>query len=97
MATSKNNRRLIPSAGAYVEVGEPTRLVPLGDNFCYLRDAKSPKTFRVKVNSDEFNTRLDEVIAAVGKDKILGELDRLARTNPEHGWDKAASRIRAGA
>lgn len=95
--TSKNNRRLIPSAGAYTEVGEAARLVPLGDNHCYMRDPRAPKTYHVKVNSEQFNTLLDEFIGAVGKEKILRELDHLNRTNPQHGWHVAAKRLRSEA
>lgn len=93
-STSKNNRKLVPATGGYTEVGEPTRLVPLGGNFCYMRDPRSPRIHHLKVNSEQFNTVLDEFIAVVGPTKILAELDRLSKTNPEHGWALVAKRIR---
>jgi|LauGreStaDraftv2_3_1035109.scaffolds.fasta_scaffold190552_1 hypothetical protein len=96
-STSKNNRKLIPSGGGYVEVGEPSRLVPLGANHCYMRDPRSPRIHHVKVNTEQFNTLLDEFITVVGSTKILAELDRLSRTHPAHGWALVAQRIRAAA
>ena len=95
MAVSKNNRKLIPSGGAYTEIGDPKRFVPLGDSHCYMRDPRSPKTHHVKVGSEAFYALLDEFNAALGSEKLLIELDSLARRFPTVKWADAAKHLRS--
>jgi hypothetical protein len=93
-ASSKNNRRLNPASGPYTEIGAITRFVPLGANHCYMRDPRAPKSHKVIVGSEQFDTLVDEFVEVVGKDKILVELDKLELTHPGYGWGKTAKRLR---
>lgn len=95
MAISKNNRKLKPASGPYNEVGDSTRIVPLGAGFCYMRDPRGPITHHIKVGSVEFIKILDEFSAILGKDKLLAELDTLARRYPDTPWTVGANHLRS--
>ena len=95
MAVNKNNRG-VPSkqGGPYTEAGQLSRFVPLHAGYCYMRDPRNGKTFHVKVNSERFDTLLDEFVTSIGKERLVSEIEGLSRKYPGDGWDKALRRLR---
>jgi len=95
MAVNKNNRRVLSKpAGAYTEAGQLSRFIPLDGGYCYMRDPRNGKAFHVKVNSERFDTLLDEFVATIGKERLVSEIEGLTRKHPGDGWDKALRRLR---
>lgn len=95
MAISKNNKRVLSTpTGPYTEVGQFSRFVPLQGGHAYLRDPRNGKNYHVRINSERFDALIDEFISVIGKDRLLPELEALARRFPEDGWHKALTRVR---
>lgn len=95
MAVNKNNRKIaVKPNGPYTEQGYTSRFVPLQAGYAYLRDPRDGKTHHVMVNSERFNTLLEEFIQTIGKDRIVTELEGLSRRFPADGWSTALRRAR---
>ncbi len=95
MAVNKNNRKVMakPSSG-YTESNTSSRFVPLHAGYTYMRDPRNGQNHHVLVNSERFNTLLDEFVATVGKERIVTELEALSRRYPADGWATALRRAR---
>ncbi len=90
---SKNQRSTASTAGGYTELGEMSRIVPLGAGHCYLRSPLDGRTHRVKVNSETFDTLLGSFAEKVGAARLVAELKTLHESHPVHGFDVAAKKL----
>lgn len=91
---SKNQRSASSASGAsYTELGEMSRVVPLGAGYCYLRSPLDGKTHKTKVNSEQFNELLAGFAAKTGVPRLVAELEALHASYPTHGFDLAAKSL----
>lgn len=87
-------RGKIPAGGAYAEVGNFKRFIPLHAGMCYLRDNRDGKNHHLKVNSDRFNELVTEIINSAGRDKVLPDLELLSRSYPNSEWSIAYNKFK---
>lgn len=90
---SKNQRSSGPTASAYTELGEMSRIVPLGAGHCYLRSPLDGRTHRVRVNSEDFDALVGSFAERVGSPRLVAELTSLHESHPMHGFDVAAKKL----
>jgi hypothetical protein len=83
-----------PNQGVYTEVGNFKRFIPLHSGMCYIRDNRDGRNHHVKVNSEKFNTLVDEIIQSAGRDRVIFDLELLAKTYPNSEWSEAYKRYK---
>jgi hypothetical protein len=81
-------------SGALSVLGEYKYLIPLnrGKNV-YVRNLLTGKTARLRTNSETFVTEVKALADGGHAVKIRAELDALAATFPEDGWDATTKRL----
>lgn len=98
--TASKNSRPSSSAPKHAQTLGDTRLIipcNAGKN-AYVRDVVSGKNPNLATASDAFVEALRVNAAAGHGDKLRGELERLTREYPAHGWQDTLARVeQAGA
>lgn len=82
------------AGGALSVLGEFKYLIPLNNGqHAYVRNLTNGKTVHLRTDSDSFVEEIRILAGAGHAPKIRAELQALAATNPEHGWDATEQRL----
>lgn len=80
--------------GALSVLGEFKYLIPLnGGRHAYVRNLLNGKTNHLRTDSEAFVEEIRALATAGHAAKIRAELNNLAATHPDHGWDATEKRL----
>ncbi|MQA24298.1 MAG: hypothetical protein GEU94_02245 [Micromonosporaceae bacterium] len=81
-------------SGALSVLGEFKYLIPLNSGkHTYVRNLTNGKTIHCATDSEAFVDELKQLAESGHGAKIRSELDALAETHPDHGWDLTTKRL----
>ena len=82
------------AGGALSVLGEFKYLIPLNKGkHAYVRNLTNGKTVHLRTDSDAFVEEMRVLAGAGHANKIRAELQALAASEPEHGWDATEKRL----
>jgi len=80
--------------GALSVLGEFKYLIPLNNGkHAYVRNLTNGKTVHLRTDSNAFVEEIRVLTGAGHGTKIRAELQALAASNPNHGWDATEKRL----
>jgi hypothetical protein len=96
--TSKTARASVragqSTSGALSVLGEYKYLIPLANGrFAYVRNLTNGKTLHLRTDSDAFVEEVRILATAGHGAKVRAELNSLAESFPQHGWDATEKRL----
>jgi hypothetical protein len=82
------------AGGALSVLGEFKYLIPLNKGkHAYVRNLTNGKTVHLRTDSDAFVEEMRVLAGAGHANKIRAELQSLAASEPDHGWDATEKRL----
>lgn len=82
-----------PGSASYQEPGDTKRFVPLGGKHCYLRDPRNGNTYHLKVDSEEFWVKVNEIKEVFPVEKLKNEAKEMLRIDPNNNWREVLTKL----